>query len=173
MAKFPEQLHLPTDSMGVQTLKKAAWNERRSRSQANFFTIGYMQRDIGTFLGLLAEAGVLTILDVRHAPVSMYKPDFSKTNLQRHLAVAGIDYIHSPQLGVPRDIRSKAVGMETRSSIWEWYDEYVTPFVNLHAFLNSGTHPVALLCVELDPTSCHRHRLAMKLERQGLRGFDL
>ena len=34
-------------------------------------------------------------------------------------------------------------------------------------------HPVAFMCVELDPTACHRHRLSLALEEQGLRGFDL
>jgi uncharacterized protein (DUF488 family) len=172
MARIPE-LNLPTDSINVQLSNKAAWNRDRSREGADFFTVGYMRRDISAFLDVLLEAGVMTVLDVRHAPVSMYKPDFSKGNLQRHLTGAGIDYVHLRHLGVPRDIRAKAAGQETREPIWEWYDQHVIPFMNLHAFLNSGAHPVALLCMELDPTSCHRHRLAMKLERHGLKGFDL
>ncbi len=144
MARSPE-LALPTDSLRIQLQNKAAWNDARSRDLADFFTVGYMQRDIVTFLAVLVDAGVRTVLDVRHTPVSMYKPDFSKSNLQNHLAIAGIDYLHLPRFGVP----------------------------NLHSFFNSGDHPVALLCMELDPTSCHRHRIAMKLESHRLRGFDL
>jgi len=172
MARSPE-LALPTDSLRIQLQNKAAWNDARSRDLADFFTVGYMQRDIVTFLAVLVDAGVRTVLDVRHTPVSMYKPDFSKSNLQNHLAIAGIDYLHLPRFGVPRDIRGKAAGQPTRHLIWEWYDTYVVPFVNLHSFFNSGDHPVALLCMELDPTSCHRHRIAMKLESHRLRGFDL
>jgi hypothetical protein len=42
----------------------------------------------------------------------------------------------------------------------------------LHRFLNLD-HPVAMMCVECDPTECHRHRIFMALENQGLRGFDI
>lgn len=172
MPRVPE-LDLPTDPVRVQLQNRAIWNETRPRDRADFYTIGYMQRDIGEFLTILLDAGVLTVLDVRYTPVSMYKPDFSKRNLQKHLADAGIDYVHVPDLGVPRDIRGKASGESTRAAIWDWYDRHVLPFVNLHAFYNSGDHPIALLCTEVDPTSCHRHRLALALEKRGMRGFDL
>ena len=33
--------------------------------------------------------------------------------------------------------------------------------------------PLALMCVELDPHECHRHRLCLALERAGYRSFDL
>ena len=77
--------------------------------------------------------------------------------------------------GVPRDVRAKAIDSGTRETIWDWYDECVVGKCfhgNLHRFLNLE-HPVAMMCVECDPTECHRHRLFLALERQGLRGFDL
>jgi uncharacterized protein (DUF488 family) len=168
-----QQLALPTESFPAQARNKAAWNALRAREAADFFTIGYTQRDIVAFMQVLKDAGVMTVLDIRHSAVSMYKPDFSKGNLRRHLASAGIDYIHLPRFGVPKDIRSKAAGESSRQLIWDWYSQYVVPFLNLHSFFNSGAHPVALLCLELDPTSCHRHLLALKLEQHGLRGHDL
>jgi hypothetical protein len=30
-----------------------------------------------------------------------------------------------------------------------------------------------MMCMEADPVECHRHRLFLALEKQGLRGFDL
>jgi uncharacterized protein (DUF488 family) len=172
MARVPD-LQLPNDPLDVQHQNKADWNEARRLVQADFFTVGYMRRDIRAFLAVVAAAGVSTVVDVRHTPVSMYKPDFSKGNLSRHLEAVGIAYLHMRNLGVPRDIRSRAAGKSTRDAIWEWYDEHVIPSLSLHAFFNSADHPVALLCMELDPTACHRHRLALALERLGLRGFDL
>lgn len=172
MPRVPD-LNLPTNSARVQAQNKDAWNGERSRELADFYTIGYMRRDIASFVSVLRDAGVMTVLDVRYAPVSIYKPDFSKTNLRRHLAEAEIGYLHFPELGVPRDIRGKAAGQPTRDLIWHWYDRHVVPLLTLHSFFNSSEHPVALLCVELDPTSCHRHRLSLALERRGLRGFDL
>ncbi len=105
----------------------------------------------------------------------MYKPDFSRSNFQRILEGAGLEYLHTPQLGVPRDIRARAIATGNREVIWDWYDEIVVkPFLqkNLHEFMNLN-HPVALMCVEADPTECHRHRLFQALEDNGLQGFDL
>ncbi len=134
------ELDLPTDPIRVQLQNRATWNETRPRDLADFYTIGYMRRDIGSVLAVLLDAKVMTVLDVRYTPISMYKPDFSKSNLKRHLAGAGIDYVHLPNLGVPRDIRGKAAGETTRAAIWTWYDRHVIPFVNLHTFYNSGNY---------------------------------
>jgi len=79
-------------------------------------------------------------------------------------------------LGVPRDVRGKAIETGNRDVIWAWYDENVVPEFaggNLHTFLNAFEHPVALMCTELDPHECHRHRLSLALEGLGMKGFDL
>lgn len=169
-------LALPADSVRVQVKNRAAWNEVRSLEGADFYTIGYAGRTVDDVIGALRMAGVMTLVDVRHTPVSMYKPEFSKVNLRRHLEQGGLRYLHLPQWGIPREIRSLAIGKVDRADLWEWYDDNVAEFYigqNLHYFLNFADHPVALMCLETDPTSCHRHRLGLALERQGLRGFDL
>ncbi len=105
----------------------------------------------------------------------MYRPELSKNNFQRMVEQAGLQYLHVPKLGVPRDIRAKAMAAGNRDVIWDWYDKHVVePFLrkNLHEFLNLE-HPIALMCVEVDPKECHRHRLFQALEDHGLRGFDL
>jgi hypothetical protein len=105
----------------------------------------------------------------------MYRPDLSKSNFQKIVESAGLVYVHVPQWGVPKPIRAKAVELGTRDAIWDWYDaEVVSRFFgrNLHWFLNLE-HPVAMMCVECDPTECHRHRIFLALEKQGLRGYDL
>ena len=169
------ELKLPTDSITVQVSKKAEWNEVRSLEEADFFTIGYASRTLADFVAALKSAGVSTVVDVRQFAVSMYKPDFSKRNLQTALEAEGIEYVHLPEMGVPREIRGLALGQPDRDRIWEWYDANVAVEYrrNLHTFFNGAEHPVAFLCVELDPTSCHRHRLALALEDHGLRGYDL
>ena len=175
MPKRTSFLRMPTDSVKVQIEKKQSWNEARIRETADFFTIGYSGRTIEEFLQILMGDGVQSVVDVRQHAVSMYKPDFSKSNLTRHLEDKGIAYVHIPDLGVPRDIRSKSIGQQDRSAIWEWYDSNVAEKYcgrNLHHFFNSTSHPVAFMCTEIDPTSCHRHRLALVLEKHGLKGFD-
>ena len=86
-----------------------------------------------------------------------------------------MEYLHAPECGVPKDIRGKAMVTGTREAIWEWYDSNVVNRLfefNLHWFMNLE-HPVAMMCVEHDPEECHRHRIFMALEKNGLRGYDL
>ncbi len=169
-------MKLPTASVRIQQNNKAIWNEFRSLDSADFYTIGYSGRNIREFVEALQSAGVATLIDVRQNPISMYKPDFSKQNLARHLKAGGIEYLHLPHLGVPREIRAQAAEAQDRELIWDWYDgnvagQHITP--NLTGFLNMAEQPVALMCVEFDPMSCHRHRLSIRLERYGLTSFDL
>ncbi len=169
-------MNLPTASPRAQEDNKAIWNEFRSLETSDFYTIGYSGRDIDGFVAMLQSAGIATLIDVRDTPVSMYKPDFSKRNLSRHLEAHGIAYMHLRRFGVPRDIRAQAAEMQDRGVIWDWYDTHVVERYlsrNLSEFLNFADHPVALMCVEFDPTSCHRHRLSIGLEGQGLTSFDL
>jgi uncharacterized protein (DUF488 family) len=164
---------LPTRPLRVQVKNKELWNEERSKETADFFTIGYSGRNIEQFISALKDVGVSCLVDVRANPVSMYKPDFSKSNLERHLAQNRIAYLHLPELGVPRDIRGKAMATGDRGEIWRWYDEHVVSEFKLHRFFNMADHPVAFMCTELDPMMCHRHRLSLFLEQSGLSSFDL
>ena len=175
MTRLPS-LQLPTDSVGVQTRKKGEWNAFRRGESADFYTFGYAGRSTYDVLDALETAGIATVVDIRHMAVSMYRPDFSKQNFRRLLAERGIEYIHLPDMGIPRDVRGLASGQATRDLLWDWYDANVAEEFgarNLTRFFNSADHPLAFMCVELDPTSCHRHRLCLALESQGLRGFDL
>ncbi len=167
------RLNLPSSPVKQQLASKAEWNESRTPEDADFFTLGYSGRKTEEILDLLQRYGVRTLLDVRRNPVSMYRPDLSKTNFKKLLAGREIKYAHAPELGVPRDIRAQAIETGSRDVIWEWYDAKVTTCLNLHTFLNEFEHPVALMCTEIDPHECHRHRLSLALERMGLNGFDL
>ncbi len=170
------RLKLPSTPQRNQIENRAIWNDARSPEQADFFTVGYTGRRIQELLETLIRHGVRTLADIRQNPVSMYRPEVSKNNLRRYVEGFGLHYIHLPELGVPRDIRAKAIHTGSRNIIWEWYDEYVIPIYigrNLHRFLNSIEHPVALMCVETDPRECHRHRLFLALENMGLTGFEL
>jgi uncharacterized protein (DUF488 family) len=170
------RLTLPSASTKSQIENKLQWNEARSASSADFFTLGYSGRKTPEMLESLISSGVRTLVDIRQNPVSMYRPELSKKNLQEILNEIGIQYVHLPELGVPRDVRGKAIETGSRDVIWAWYDENVVPEFagrNLHIFLNAFEHPIALMCTELDPNECHRHRLSLALEGLGMKGFDL
>jgi len=168
-------LSLPADSPRVQSRNKELWNEARSPEGADFYTIGYAGRRIDEFVRIVESAGVASLVDIRFAAVSQYSPAFSGKNLEERLERSGIHYLHRRELGVPRDIRARAIASGSREAIWEWYDEYVVARLlkNMDNLLNAAEHPFALLCVETDPMACHRHRLFLALEDRGLRGFDL
>ncbi len=171
------RLKLPSASSAKQQIEnRAIWNDSRSAHFADFFTIGYTGRGVNELLELLVSNSVRTLADIRKNPVSMYRPELSKSNLRRSVEESGLQYIHLPELGVPRDIRARAIDTGSREIIWEWYDRFVIPSYvgrNLHRFFNAIEHPVALMCVETDPRECHRHRLFLALENMGLKGFEL
>lgn len=169
-------LKLPEKTKDEQRQSKLSWNSKHCTSTPDFYTIGYSGRSINEFIDMLRNAGVATVVDIRFAPVSRFKPEFSKNNLKRSLENNGINYLHKSDWGVPRDIRAFSIGKQTRDDIWAWYDANVLPNVakrNLDDFFNTMEHPVAFMCVEYDPTECHRHRVFLGLERQGLTGCDL
>lgn len=175
IAPTQKPLKLPTKSAKRRAESKALWNEARSPENADFFTVGYEGRTTENLFDALKAANVQCVIDIRYNPVSMYRPDLSKGNLQKALLDSGLAYFHLREWGVPRDVRARAIETGTRETIWKWYDEAVVEpnfQKNLHRFLNFG-YPVAMLCMECDPTECHRHRISMALENQGLRGFDL
>lgn len=166
---------MPTRPARIRAESKALWNEARCIADADFFTVGYAGRSTDDLLASLRSAQVRLLLDIRYSPVSMYRPELSKRNFAELLARQGIEYLHVPQWGVPREIRAQAIEAGSRDPIWRWYDENVVwPFFarNLHWFLNME-HPLAMMCMEADPKECHRHRLFLELEKQGLHGFDL
>lgn len=168
-------LKLPSKKTRERLESKALWNEARSSVDADFYTLGYEGRSVADIVVALTTASVKTLIDIRHTPLSMYRPELSKSNFQKTIEDAGITYLHCPECGVPKDIRAKAITTGTRESIWDWYDaNVVTRYFgpNLHWFLNLE-HPAAMMCVEHDPEECHRHRIFMALEKNGLRGYDL
>jgi len=169
--------NLPAAPARVQSDRRLFYNETRSSDAVHFFTIGYTGRSLSNLLELLEAHGVRTLVDIRHNPVSMYRPELSRSNLKHHVESRGLAYVHVRDLGVPTEIRKKAADAGSREYIWQWYDENViTQYAGgglLHWFFNALEHPVALMCVEIDPTACHRHRLSFALEDMGLRGFDL
>ncbi len=170
------RLKLPSVPARQQLANRAIWNDSRSATEADFFTVGYAGRSAEELLDLLIINNVQTLVDIRQYAVSMYRPELSKSNLGRFVRSKGLSYVHWPELGVPRDIRAKAIGAGTRDVIWEWYDKYVVEGWlgrNLHRFLNSIEHPAAFMCVEIDPRECHRHRIFLALEEMGLSGFEI
>jgi ParB/RepB/Spo0J family partition protein len=165
------RIELPQESVDVQIFNKTMWNLERV-GDFDFYTIGYEKKTIEQFLRLLEAKKIGTLVDVRKNPVSQYKPEFSKENLKGILSKNGIRYVHYPELGVPSEIRRKLGETGDYNWFFKQYDKNVIPKLDEVDLENLG-YPIAIMCVELDPTKCHRHRIALALEKKGLRGYDL
>jgi ParB/RepB/Spo0J family partition protein len=166
---------LTQDPMPVQVANWWKWNLDRVGEKFDFFTTHYSQKDLDTFVETLRAAGVGTLIDVRDSPFSQFRPEFNKDGLAKALQGKGIKYEGHPELGVPKEQREKLAKSGNWSALFEWYDKNVVP--RLEGVLNSRKSKsqglTAFLCVEKDPTKCHRHRIARALEAKGLKSIDL
>src|SRR4051794_12371085 len=57
-------------------------------TKLTLFTVGYQGLDVGSFLSLLAESAIETVVDVRELPLS-HKRGFSKKGLAEALTLSG------------------------------------------------------------------------------------
>ena len=170
-------VELPQNPVRVQQVNKVMWNLEHgvNTKTADFYTTGYSWKNIDEFIDMAKAVDISTVIDIRDAPISQYKPDFSKDNLRNHLSENGIDYIHRADLGVPREVRQKAAEAGDRQPIWEWYQRNVIDKIDAGELLTiaKSNGKVAFMCAEIAPRDCHRHLVYLALERAGLKGYDL
>ncbi|MFA4945937.1 MAG: DUF488 domain-containing protein [Candidatus Micrarchaeia archaeon] len=136
------------------------------------YTIGYEGRNLGEFVETLRGAHVKTLLDVRKTAWS-HKPGFSKTALRLAVENAGINYAHAPQVGAPKELRTRLYSDGDYPAFFEGYGEHLNG-------LNGGLTDAAsvalaggscLLCFEAEPAKCHRSALAARFRQ--ISGNDL
>ncbi len=125
-------------------------------------TIGYEGLPPADFLHLLREAGIRRVADVR-AIANSRKPGYAKRALSAALEGAGIEYVHIPALGTPAAGRA-AVRAGRPQEMRRIYlphlarPEAQTALADLAQ--TSAKTPTCLLCLEADPTHCHRTLIA-------------
>jgi len=165
------RIELPIEPIEIQIFNKIMWNLERI-GDYDFYTIGYEKRSFEQFLDLLKAKKIRTLIDVRKNPVSQYREEFNKEFLMESMRKNGIKYVHHPELGVPSEVRRKLEETGDYNWFFKEYDEKIAPELrNLN--LKDFSQPIAFMCVELDPTKCHRHRIALELEKKGYKGYDL
>ena len=125
------------------------------------FTIGYEGTTVGEFIGALTVAGVTRVIDLRALPLSR-RPGCSKSALRAALEEAGIEYVHLKALGTPADGRAAArAGRHLElQRIYSGQLELPEAIAEAAQMLELAREkPTALLCIERDPTHCHRSLL--------------
>ena len=141
---------------------------RPQATPARLFTIGYEGRSLEEYLNLLICEGATLLCDVRRNAISR-KYGFSKSTLERACSRVGIRYEHLPELGIESRRRR---GLKTEADLKNLFKEYVQKTLpnqgdaleKIHGWLCSG-ESVALTCFELEPGQCHRHCVAIALEK--------
>jgi uncharacterized protein (DUF488 family) len=127
------------------------------------YTIGHSTRALDELIGMLLEAGVTRLADVRAFPRSTRHPQFNVDTLPQSLAEAGIDYRHLPALGGRRHARKDTP--PSRHTLWrvEAFRNYAD-YAETPAFRAAlddlerlaRERPTAIMCAEAVWWRCHR-----------------
>lgn len=127
----------------------------------SLYMVGYEGSDINAFLQNVETHGIKLIIDVREKPISR-KKGFSKNSLRAALNEKGIDYIHVPELGSPKEIRDKLHETWDYNEFFQQYRLYVSSELDsLMGVLDlAEKNKSCLLCFEHDPKTCHRSIIA-------------
>jgi uncharacterized protein (DUF488 family) len=131
-------------------------------------TIGHSNLPYGEFLGLLRDAGVTAVADVRSAPYSRQYPHFNAKALHDELRADGIIYVSlGKELGGrPKDRSFFCDGIAD-------YERMARAPAFRHGLqrvvAGASRHRIALMCSERDPLDCHRCLLVGRaLHERGL-----
>src|SRR5205807_162752 len=147
----------------------------RSTPNSTIFTIGHSTRSIGEQLGLLREAGVERLVDVRSVPRSRVNPQFNADALPASLAASGIGYVHLAALGGLRHHPKGAPPSPNtlwRSDAFRNYADYaMTPAFRAgldQLCVFASDQRCAVMCAEAVWWRCHRRIIADYLLARGV-----
>ena len=132
-------------------------------------TIGYESAAVPEFLATLRDAGIEVLVDVR-AVAGSRRAGYAKTALAANLASVGIEYVHLRGLGTPKEGRVAARAGRHAEMHAIFREHLATPdaqaeLATLADIVHSGRR-ACLLCLEADPTHCHRSLVADALARR-------
>jgi uncharacterized protein (DUF488 family) len=134
------------------------------------FTIGYGERTLEEFLDVLKANAITHLLDVRSAPYSRFKPEFSKETLAKALTERAIRYVYLGDKlgGRPDDPNCYVNGRVDYDKVRQQLF-FQAGIEHVEAAHRKGFR-IALMCSEGKPEQCHRSKLigAVLAERGAL-----
>jgi len=126
------------------------------------FTIGFTKKTAENFFGMLNDAGVKRVIDIRLNNTSQLAGFAKKEDLVYFLKTIGdIDYTHRPELAPTQDIMD---AFKKNKGSWEIYAKKFRTLLAQRAV--EDTIPknlldgACLLCSEEKPQKCHRRLVA-------------
>jgi uncharacterized protein (DUF488 family) len=135
------------------------------------FTIGHSTHAIDAFVGLLRDAGVRAVADVRRFPGSRRHPQFGRDALAAELAGAEIGYAHVEALGGRRSVRPGSPNAGWEEAAFQGYADHMASaefgagLAALEALARE--RPTAVMCAEALWWQCHRRLVADALVARG------
>lgn len=139
-------------------------------AEAPIRTIGYGARSADELISELAAAGAEYLVDVRSAPYSRFKPEFSREALAAKLEDDGIRYVFMGDTlgGRPDDPECYDVDGRVDYERCRLRPAFLDGVASLEGGWEGG-HRIVLMCSEGKPQECHRTKLvAEELVRMGV-----
>ena len=141
--------------------------EERPKGKCAVYTAGYEGLQIDGFLNILLEVGIEQVIDVRRNPISR-RYGFHKSTLSRLCKQLDIEYRHVPEVGIPSELRSNLKPSDYIQLFQNYEQDILSAQQNAVESIASWVEskPSVLVCMEADPLSCHRSRLAAQIENR-------
>jgi uncharacterized protein (DUF488 family) len=157
---------------------KPAARRPSSFTGAAVWTVGHGNRSIEELIGLLKEAGIECLVDVRAYPASRRHPQFSRDALEQSLERAGVRYVwEGKALGGRRRLSGDSPHVALRSPSFRAYADHMGTgefrAALERALALAATASTAILCAERLPWECHRNLIADSLAARGVRVLHL
>jgi uncharacterized protein (DUF488 family) len=136
------------------------------------YTAGHGNRPIEEFIGLLQDAGIGCLVDVRAFPASRRHPHFARAALEQSLPAAGMRYVWEGQaLGGRRKPAADSPHVALRHPAFRAYADHMAGAafragMERLAGLGRSTR-AAIVCAERLPWQCHRFLMSDYLVAQG------
>lgn len=135
----------------------------RTYSETMLFTIGYEGITLETYINKLIINDIKILCDVRKNAFSQ-KYGFSKNQLKTACEGVGIQYVHTPNLGIVSDKRQALNTQLDYDLLFEDYKKTVlqqnTKDINYLFDLLQQQKRIALTCFEANINQCHRKHVA-------------
>jgi uncharacterized protein (DUF488 family) len=123
-------------------------------------TIGYGARSIEQFIAAIQAIGAQYLVDVRSAPYSRFKPEFSRESLAARLEQSGVRYVFMGDALGGRPDDPSCYGADGRADYAQCRlrPPFIEGLESLEAGWEAG-HRIVLMCSEGKPEECHRTKL--------------
>ena len=135
------------------------------------WTIGHSTRAWDVFVGMLHDAGVRALVDVRRHAGSRRYPQFSGATMGEALREAAIDYAPMPDLGGRRKARGDSHNTTWRNASFRGYADYMEtpPYRDARDALAGLARdtPTAVMCAEAMWWQCHRGLISDDFKADG------